>query len=158
SARASDWCLPGALARLNRSICGQVLDFTHNHGKDRRIWSPALCEKRDLYVYLPPNYDPSKKYPLAIFLHGAGQDAQIFVKSLVKDLDCAIVQGKLPPVIVAAPDGSMKGRTSVFHIATFFANSDAGQYEDYLMTDVWDFLMTNFPIRAEREAHWLFGV
>src|SRR5262249_55900445 len=87
--QASEWILAGELARVNRSIRGQVLDFTHNHHKDRRIWSAALCEKRDMYVYLPPCYDPNKKYPLAIFLHGAGQDEQIFLKSLVKDLDCA---------------------------------------------------------------------
>jgi S-formylglutathione hydrolase FrmB len=135
-----------------------VLDFTHNHGVDRRIWSAALCARRDLYVYVPPGYDPAKKYPLAIFLHGAGQDEQLFLKGLAKDFDQAIVQGKLPPLIVAAPDGSMVGRPSFFSLATFFANSDAGRYEDYLMEDVWDFLMKNFPIYPEREAHSLLGV
>jgi S-formylglutathione hydrolase FrmB len=148
----------GELARVNRCLRGQVLDFTHNHGKDRRIWSAALCAKRDLYVYLPPGYDPAKKYPLAIFLHGAGQDEQFFLKSLVREFDQAIVEGKLPPFIVAAPDGSMEGRPSFFSLATFFANSDAGRYEDYLMEDVWNFLMESFPIRPEREAHALIGV
>jgi enterochelin esterase-like enzyme len=148
----------GELERVNRCLRGQVLDFTYNHGKDRRIWSQALCAKRDLYVYLPPGYDPSKKYMLAIFLHGAGQDEQFFLKSVVKDFDQAIVDGKIPPVIIAAPDGAMKGRPTYFNLATFFANSDAGRYEDYLMQDVWNFLMTNFPIRPEREAHALLGV
>ncbi|HZZ78184.1 MAG TPA: alpha/beta hydrolase-fold protein [Gemmataceae bacterium] len=157
SARATDWILRGSLTRVNRSIRGQIVDFTNNHGKDNRIWSPALCQKRDLYVYLPPDFCPTKKYPLAIFLHGAGQDEQVFLKSLVKDLDKAILDGRLPPVIVAAPDGSIKGHTSLFQIASFFANSDAGRFEDYLMIDVWDFLMANFPIHPEREAHALIG-
>jgi len=157
-ARASGIFGLGELARTNRCLKGQVVDFTFNHGKDRRIWSQALCAKRDLYVYLPPGFDPGKKYMLAIFLHGAGQDEQFFLKSVVKQFDEAIADGKIPPVIIAAPDGAMKGRPSYFSLATFFANTDAGRYEDYLMQDVWNFLMTNFPIRPEREAHSLIGV
>src|SRR5580704_9367501 len=45
------------LKTLNVQLNGKVLDFTHNHGGDYRIWSWALCEKRDLYVYLPPCFN-----------------------------------------------------------------------------------------------------
>src|SRR5437868_6420392 len=95
----------GELDRVNRCLKGQVLDFTHNHGADRRIWSAALCEKRDLYVYLPPGFNPAKKYPLGIFLHGATQDEQFFIGGLAQRFDQAIVEGKLPPFIVAVLDG-----------------------------------------------------
>src|SRR5207253_5204684 len=121
------------------------------------IWSAALCQKRDLYVYLPPGYDPAKKYPLGIFLHGATQDEQFFLGGLVERFDKAIVQGKLPPFIVAVPDGSILGRPSFLQIASFFANTDAGRFEDYSMEDVWDFMMATFSIRPEREAHALIG-
>jgi S-formylglutathione hydrolase FrmB len=157
-AQAFDLFLRGELDRVNRCLAGQVLDFTHNHGRDNRIWSNALCAKRDMYVYVPPNYDRAKKYPLAIFLHGATQDEQFFLKVIAREFDKAIAAGELPPVIVAAPDGAMLGRPSIFKIASFFANTDAGRYEDYLMQDVWDFLMNNFPIRPERDAHVLIGV
>src|SRR5687767_2948583 len=55
------------LRRTNHKLAGQVLDYTKNHGEDNRIWSNALCEKRDLYVYLPPCYDPKKAYPLILW-------------------------------------------------------------------------------------------
>src|SRR5262245_29620540 len=42
------------LDKINRRLHGQVIDYTHNHGQDNRIWSEALQCKRDLYVYLPP--------------------------------------------------------------------------------------------------------
>jgi pimeloyl-ACP methyl ester carboxylesterase len=149
---------PGALSRVQRRLCGQIVDFTHNHGHDRRIWSSALCQYRDLYVYLPPGFDPGKKYPLAIFLHGAAQDENFFLQAHVSRIDRAIVSGELPPLIVAAPDGSLHGRATMIKPATFYANSRVGQFEDYVMYDVWNFLHANFPIRPEREAHALIGV
>ena len=51
----------------------------------------------------------------------------------------------------------MNGRPSFLKMATFFANTDAGRFEDYLMIDVWNFLMENFRIHPEREAHALIG-
>jgi S-formylglutathione hydrolase FrmB len=145
------------LERVQSRLCGQVLDFTDNHGRDRRLWSNALCQKRDLYVYLPPGFDPRKKYPLAYYLHGAGQDEGFFLQGPVEPLDEAIVNGKLPPLIVAVPDGSYRGRASLFKPATFFLNSRMGRFEDYVMQDVWTFLHTNFPIQPERGAHAIMG-
>lgn len=144
--------------KINLQLHGQVLDFTHNHGADRRIWSPALCEYRDMYVYLPPGYDPEQAYPLVIYLHGYSQDEKFFLQSQVPDLDQAIACGKLPPMILAAPDGSIKGRPSIHESYSLFANTKVGNFEDYLLIDVWNFLMENFNIRPEPEAHVLFGV
>lgn len=149
---------PGQLARAQRHLCGQMLDFTANHGRDRRIWSAALCQRRDLYVYLPPGYDPSRKYPMALFLHGAAQDESFFLQAQVYRIDQAIAAGQLPPIIIAAPDGSLRGRATIFKPATFFANSRAGRFGDFVMQDVWDFMHAHFPIQPEREAHALIGV
>lgn len=147
---------PCTLKHTNRELCGRVIDFTHNHGRDRRIWSKALCEKRDLYVYLPPNFDPCKRYRLGIFLHGASHDEQFFLK-VVRMYDKAIACGDLAPMILAAPDGSFHGRPSWQCAATWFANTRGGKFEDFLMGDVWEFLFAKFPIRPEREAHALMG-
>jgi S-formylglutathione hydrolase FrmB len=147
------------LERVNRQLAGQLVDYTHNHGADRRIWSTALNEPRDLYVYLPPGFDPSQQYPLIIWLHGFMQDEKSFISNEVfQRLDEAIVAGRLPPVIVAVPDGSVKGRPSLSSAGSFFINSRAGNFEDFIIDDVWPFMVTNFPIRAEREAHVLAGI
>src|SRR5262245_28146785 len=55
---------------VNLAIKGKVLDFTFNHGKDYRIYSQALGQKRDLYIYLPPGYDRNQAYPVMFYLHG----------------------------------------------------------------------------------------
>lgn len=147
----------GELDVVNRELHGRIIDHTHNHGVDRRIWSGALCEKRDLYVYLPPGFDPCCQYPVILYLHGFLQDEHSFVRGVIQELDRAIADGKLPPTIIAAPDGSLSGRASYLSAGSFFINSEAGNFEDYVIQDVWGFLLTHYPIRPEREAHVLAG-
>jgi S-formylglutathione hydrolase FrmB len=148
---------PWQLERLNRRLHGQVIDHTKNHGQDRAIWAQALGEKRDLYVYLPPGYDPHKRYPLILWLHGFAQDEHSFINEVVGPLDHAMWCGRLPPAIIAAPDGSLHGTDCLFSAGSFYINSKAGAFEDYIMTDVWNFLMAHYPIRPEPEAHVLAG-
>jgi S-formylglutathione hydrolase FrmB len=143
--------------RVNRQLHGQLLDFTNNHGHDRRLWSPSLGQKRDLYVYLPPGFDARKRYPLLIFLHGAAQDEEFFLQTQVEHLDRAVATGQLPPAVVVAPDGSLTGKVTLSTPATFWANSRAGRFEDWVMQDVWNFVMTNFPVAPHRDAHALVG-
>lgn len=146
------------LDRANRRIKGHVVDYSRNHGTDRRIWSPALCQHRDLYVYLPPCYDPCQRYPIMLWLHGFAQDEHSFLNDVVPLLDQAIASGKLPPLIVAAPDGSLYGHSCLLTPGSFFINTKAGAFEDFLMKDVWGFLLEHYPIRPEPEAHILAGV
>ena len=69
---------PGT-ARANRRLYGQLVDYSRNHGRDNRLWSPALGQKHDMYVYLPPGYDPCQRYPLVLWLHGFAQDEISFL-------------------------------------------------------------------------------
>jgi S-formylglutathione hydrolase FrmB len=161
---ATSWAPAGgslihdSLAKVNKSIAGHVVDYTANHGRDHRIWSAALCEKKDMYVYLPPCYDPARQYPGMIWLHGFAQDEQSFLTYVAPQLDRAIQCGQLPPMIVVAPDGSLGRRILRISAGSFFLNSKAGAYEDYVMQDVWPFMMQNYPIAPQREAHVLAGV
>jgi S-formylglutathione hydrolase FrmB len=157
-ARATVLPRPWKLDRINRSLHGTLLDYTRNHGADRRIWSHALGQKRDLYVYLPPGFDPNCRYPACVWLHGFAQDEQKFAEEIVPKVDAAIVAGKLPPIIFIAPDGSLNGHPCLMTAGSFFVNCKAGRFEDFVIEDVWPFLCRNFPILPEREAHILAGV
>ena len=146
------------IGRLNRKLNGRVIDFTNNHDRDRRIFSHALMDYRDMYVYLPPGFDRYNYYPLMIYLHGILQDERGFLEHIVPELDNLITYGKLPPLIAVAPDGSLDGFPSEYDPGSFFINGPAGNFQDYVMNDVWNFMVTNFPIRPEPEAHILAGV
>lgn len=139
-------------------IAGKVLDFTHNHGRDRRIYSPALQCKRDLYVYLPPCYDPSQTYPVMIILHGILQDERMFLEIVLEKLDQAIRDGSLPPMIVAAPDGSFTSDPGAWDSGSFFIDSPRGNYQSWVSRDLWDFLNCNYRIDPNPKAHIMAGV
>src|SRR5205807_833854 len=130
---------------------------THNHGADRRIWSAALQQPRDLYVYLPPGYDGTRQYPVMLWLNPIMADEASFLDGVVQLLDKTIRTGQLPPFIVAAPDGSITGRARLFSAGSFYVNSDAGRFEDYIIQDVWGFVIRNYAVRPEREAHVIAG-
>lgn len=147
-----------SLKRVQRHLAGSIVDHTSNHGRDRRIWSNALCEKRDLYVYLPPCFDVDKRYPLMIWMHGIDTDEKGFLSQALPDIDQAMACGKLPPFIIAIPDGTLRGHPGWFQSHSGFINSRAGAFGDYLVQDVYGFLVNNYPIRPEREAHVLGGV
>jgi S-formylglutathione hydrolase FrmB len=148
----------GELDRANQRLHGRIIDHTHNHGCDRRIWSDALHQRRDLYVYLPPGFDPRLSYPLMIYLHGISQDEQYGMRHVIEKFDRAIACGQLPPMIIASPDGSIRGRPGYLNNASFYLDSRAGNFEQYLLVDVWNFVVQNYPIRPEREAHAIVGV
>src|SRR5262249_17922529 len=147
-----------SLERVNQRLHGQVIDHTDNHGADRSIWSSALQEKRNLYVYLPPGFDPQQQYPLMFWLHGFAQDERSFVQEVVDDLDGAIAAGQFPAMIVVAPDGSFTRNPLRINAGSFFLNTRGGAFEDFVMIDVWNFMLEHYPIRPEREAHVLAGV
>src|SRR5262249_36235232 len=113
------------LQRVNGRLHGRVVGYKHNHGADHPNWSPALNQHRDLYVYLPPGYSPCRSYPLLIWLHGFVEDEHAFLKDVVEHFDRAIARGQLPPLIIAAPDGSILGRPSFHNSASFYLNSRA---------------------------------
>ncbi|MBM4070987.1 MAG: hypothetical protein FJ271_18865 [Planctomycetes bacterium] len=142
---------------VSRKLHGTLVDFTFNHGKDNRMWSRSLEQRRDMYVYLPPGYDPQLQYPIMILMHGFASDEQTIFR-IAPELDSAMVKGTLPPFIVAVPDGSLTGEPCLLTPGSFFLNSEAGAFEDFILQDVWDFMIRRYRIRPERNAHVLAGV
>ena len=147
------------LDHLNEKLCGKVIDFTQNHGSDRRICSPILGRPRDLYVYVPPHYDPSVAYPLILLLHGAHIDEHAFLDpGVLKELDQMIIQGEIPPAIIAAPDGTYEGENWFNSTHSLWVNGQGGRFEDHVVAEIVPLLMRSYSIRPEREAHALIGI
>jgi S-formylglutathione hydrolase FrmB len=146
------------LGLVNAHLNGQVVDYTHNHKGDHRIMSPILGQPRDLYVYLPPGYTPTRAYPLIIYLHMGFTDEHALIGlPFLRQLDRMIVRGEFPPVIVACPDATIDGRNSTRSQHSMFMNGVQGRYEDHLLQEVLPFLYQTYSIRPEAQAHALLG-
>ena len=145
------------LNHLNQELSGTVLDLTQNHGRDHRVWSRSLVEMRDMYVYLPPEFSREKRYPLVVWLHGYGGDERQFLRQAVHTLDSAIIQGEMPSVIAVAPDGSLQGNFRIWDHGSWFSNSKHGKFEDYIVKDVMEFILTYFPIDDNPWQHVAIG-
>ena len=140
-----------APSRVKPRLAGTLIDHTRNHGSDRRIWSATLQQLRDLYVYLPPGFDPCRQYPVLIWLHGINQDEKAFLQIALPMFDAAIASGKLPPMIIADPDGSLHGHDSILGADPLWVNSRLGNFEDFVTHDVWDFVTAHYAVRRSAE-------
>jgi poly(3-hydroxybutyrate) depolymerase len=148
-----------SLNHLNGKLSGRVVDYTQNHGSDRRLYSPILGRPRDLYVYLPPGYDPSVAYPMILFLHGTDVDEHYFLDpGDLKELDRKMSRGEMPRAIIAAPDGTYGGLNRVTSIHSLWVNGLGGRFEDHVVQEIIPFLMKSYSIRPERDAHAILGV
>jgi S-formylglutathione hydrolase FrmB len=144
---------------LNGKLQGRLIEFTQKHHADGRIYSPILGRPRDLYVYLPPGYDPSRAYPLIIFLHGADIDEHSFLDPpALKALDFMIGRGEVPPVVIAAPDGTYEGENRINSTHSLWVNGLGGRFEDHIVEEVLPFMLRTYSIRPEREAHAMLGI
>lgn len=147
------------LDRLNEVLAGKVVDFTRNHGADRRLYSTVLNQYRDLYVYLPPGYTGAEPSNLIVWFHGAFGDEQIaFFLSRIEILDRLIACGASGPTVVVFPDCTVSGLSNPLAAHSFMVNGRAGGFEDHLFKEVIPFVERTYNVKRNREGRALAGV
>jgi S-formylglutathione hydrolase FrmB len=121
--------------------------LTINHGKVEEIKinvDPTLgIVTPKALVYLPPNYDPNKNYPIIYLLHGFGGDYRTYVyfNGVHEILDYLISTGQIEPVIVVMPDGRNLVGGSFYTNSRFYDPASGGyaplvafgDYETYIV-------------------------
>lgn len=108
------------------------------------------------FVYLPPQYDRSKHFPLQsgfgfpvlYLLHDFGGNCSTFVYiyKVQQIADRLIAEGEIQPMIIVMPDGSNSLGGS------FYTNSDLiGRYEDYIVNELMLMIDTTFHTMARKD-------
>jgi enterochelin esterase family protein len=108
---------------------------------------------RDLYVYLPPDYDETKTYPSVYVLTGfTGRGKMLlndaaFTPNFAERMDKLIGDGAIRPMIAVMPD------CFTYYGGSQYINSSAtGNYEDYLTREIVPFVDENFQTIQDKNA------
>jgi len=112
----------------------------------------AGARGRPTFVYLPPGYSPSRRYPVAYLLHGmpGGPTSYVYSLHLAERADALIASGRTRPFIaVCPPAGTHHG---------YYSGEWAGVWEDYLVRRVVPWVDTNLPTVASAAGRVLAGL
>lgn len=111
-------------------------------------------------VYLPPDYDISKRdYPVFYLLHGAGDDDAGWVQlgEIRQIMDMAIASGEVTPMIVAMPDGrrDVSNRQNTFYVN----DADGGlRWGDMFVQEFIPYFEKTYRVRPERNVRAIGGL
>lgn len=113
---------------------------------------------RDLYVYLPPDYDEDKFYPSVYVLTGfTGRGKMLlndsaFTPNFAGRMDKLINGGKIRPMIAVLPD------CFTHYGGSQYINSSAtGNYEDYLVKEIVPFVDAEFQTLKDKNSRAVMG-
>ena len=96
--------IPGTPPRFD-----EVQDVPHGSIQVRTYTSTPLKRRRQLYVYLPPQYDsePARRFPVLYLRHGSGDDESTWSLQGRAGviLENLIAQGKAVPMLIVMTNG-----------------------------------------------------
>ncbi len=116
--------------------------------------SKILGSERKYAIYLPPDYDLSKRnYPVLYLLHGGGDDQTAWIQNGQVNFiaDKAIREGKATPMIIVMPDANT-GKRGYF-------NDINGQwkYEDFFFQEFLPFIEKTYRIANDKSHRAITG-
>ena len=109
--------------------------------------------RRDIAIYLPPRYDPAKRYPAAYAIVGYTGTGKMLLnidplgEDLKSRLDRLIRTGKMGPMIVPMVDCFTRVGGN-----QYINSSATGRYDDYLRTELVPFVESKY--RVGRRGIW----
>jgi enterochelin esterase-like enzyme len=117
--------------------------------------SEILDMERKYAVYLPPDYETSRRsYPVLYLLHGSGDDQTGWVQfgEVKHYADKAIKEGKSTPMVIIMPDANA-GQKGYFNDVT----SD-WRYEDFFFEEFMPFVEDKYRIKSEKRYRAIAGL
>src|SRR5690242_3642974 len=122
-------------------------------GECLSVPSRILLRSVPYCVILPPDYgkDATRRYPVLYYLHGLGDNEQMFVRSggfnLVQEL---WERSQIGDFIIVSPAG----------YASFFMNSHDGsfRYDDFFLQEFMPLIEHRYRIAARRESRGIGGI
>ncbi|MDP8285171.1 MAG: alpha/beta hydrolase-fold protein, partial [Candidatus Electryonea clarkiae] len=120
-----------------------------------QFYSESLERTQDVNVYVPEDYEPDSTrilYPVIYLLHGGGVN-YTYYSEIVAALD-SLISIEIEPVIVVRPNGFYGPYSGM----SWWSNSELnGQFEDYVVSDLVEFIESNYNASPERDKRCIMG-
>ncbi|MGC4050948.1 MAG: alpha/beta hydrolase-fold protein [Paludibaculum sp.] len=127
------------------------------HGNvTRHVYHSAVTNgERELYVYTPPGYDRSRRYPVLYLLGGSGELAQNWIYDGRANfiLDNLLAEYKALPMIIAIPNNQMVHRNHPKHTELTFQ-----LFEADLRQNIIPLVDSQYSARREPRGRALSGL
>lgn len=127
---------------------GKVLD-------SESLSTKILGGTRKYAVYLPPDYETSRRsYPVLYLLHGGGDDQTGWVQfgEVLNITDKAIAEGTATPMIIVMPDAKT-GQMGYFN-----SIKNDWRYEDFFFDEFIPYIEKTYRIKSERRFRAVAGL
>lgn len=121
-------------------------------------YSKVVGADRKAYVYLPPGYDTSIKYPVLYMIHGIGCDrGQWYSMQLNNILSNMICRGEVAPFVAVLPsvipkNGLAKQTLGAENIGAFTL------FEEEFCQDLEPYILSNFSVSSDRKDTGVCGL
>ena len=123
--------------------------------------SKTVGTNRKAFIYTPPGYSKSKRYPVLYLLHGIGGDENEWPKGARPEiiLDNLYAQGKLAPMIVVMPNGrAMKDDSVGDNMMAPERQAAFATFEFDLLNDLIPYIEKNYPAIKDRKSRAIAGL
>lgn len=121
---------------------------------DTSFYSASLEQEKMVDIYIPPGYDenPDWQFPVIYYLHhyGGNQNA---MNTMMTWLTSKINDGTIDPVIMVGADNS----PLPFGGSCYLNSTLWGNYEDYMVNDLIEWIDASFRTIEDRNARGLLG-
>ncbi len=153
-------CVGAVRASTDPPLAGYTLIDQGSAGGT--VWSGRIpnrfvpTDTRETDVYLPPDYSPTKHYPVLYLLHGFWGAPSSFVVSLrLADVaDSVIRDGTARPFIAVMPPGGLPNGSKRERAQSEWA----GVWEDFVVQDVVPWVDAHLPAMRTARARAIAGV
>ncbi|UMB53005.1 esterase family protein [Lutibacter sp. A64] len=145
------------IVTLILSFCFIITSFAQT-GKvfdNLSIKSSILKSERKFAVYLPPDYETSKRsYPVLYLLHGLGDDQTGWIQfgEVLRITDAAIKDGSATPMIIIMPDANTE------KIGYFNTIDGDWNYEDFFFEELMPTVEKMYRIKSTKRFRAIAGL
>ncbi len=148
------------------SLPWELNDVPHGTVHHHFYTSTVVGDKRDYFVYTPPDYNPkgTKTYPVLYLLHGFSDDASAWtaVGRVHTILDNLIAKGKARPMLVVMPLGygapEIVSRTGPGLGSHDLRDKNYEKFREALLQEVIPVVERSYLVRTDRASRAITGL